>query len=155
MARRVPVDPESRTATGESHGAKSQGFPLRLSEVGYGDIKMHLLWRTGVRPAWRLEIRRQLERQAGPVGRVTDDDPVVVVLDPDEAEEFLVKRREPARVRRVDYKAAPPASHRRSMPPEPTAPGRRRAACARNGDIVHSVSTVRPARRESNALSAP
>ncbi len=151
MARRVPVDPEGRTATGESHGAKSQGFPLRLSKVIHGDIKMHLLWRTGVRPAWRLKIRRQLKRQAGPVGRVTDDDPVVVVLDPDEAEEFLVKRREPARVRRVDHKAAPPASHRRSMPPKLTVPGIKQLA----GDNVHSVSTVRPARRESNALSSP
>jgi hypothetical protein len=33
----------------------------------------------------------------------------------------LVKRREPARVRGVDYKAAPPASHGPSMPPKAAA----------------------------------
>jgi hypothetical protein len=35
----------------------------------------------------------------------------------------LVKRCEPARVRGVDHKAAPPASHGRSMPPTAAAPG--------------------------------
>ena len=103
MARRVFVDPESGTATGEPHGTESEGLLLRFIEVGHGDIKMHLLRRPGVRPARRLKIGGQLEGQPRPVGGVTDDDPVVVVLDPFEAEEFLVERREPARVRRVDH----------------------------------------------------
>jgi hypothetical protein len=126
MARRVPVDPESRTATREPHGTKSEGLLFRLIEVVYGDIEMHLLRRPGVRPARRLKIRRQLEGQARPVGRVTDHDPVVVVLDSDEAEELLVKHCEPARVRRVDHKAMPPAGHRRSMSPRAAAPCRAR-----------------------------
>jgi hypothetical protein len=125
MARRVPVDPESCTATGEPHGTESEGLLLRLIEVVHGNIEMHLLRRLGVRPARRPKIRCQLEGQARPVGRVTDDDPVVVVLDPDEAEKFLVERREPARVGGVDHKAVPSASHRRSMPPKAAVPGMR------------------------------
>ena len=91
MARRVLVDAECRTPAGEPHGTEGEGLLFCLIEVVHGDIEMHLLRRVGVRPARRPKIRRQLEGQARPVGCVTDDDPVVVVLDADEAEEFLVK----------------------------------------------------------------
>lgn len=116
MARRVLVDPEGLAATGEPHGSERKGVLLSLIHILHRNVEMHLLRWAGVRPARRLQVGRQLERQAGSVGRVTDDDPVVVVLHPDEAKEFLVERRQATRVRGINYKAVPPASHRRSMP---------------------------------------
>ena len=115
MARRISEDPESLTATGKGHGTKREGLLLGFIQVVYSDVEMHLLRRVGVRPARRPKLGRQLEREARPVGRVTDDNPVVVVLYPDEAEEFLVERRETTRVGSVDNKAAPLAGHEGSM----------------------------------------
>jgi hypothetical protein len=88
---------------------------LRPIEIFHGDIDTHLLRWLGIRPARRPKLGRQLEGHAGPVCYIADDDLVVVVLDADEAEELLVKHREAAPVRSVDYKAAPRPSHRRSM----------------------------------------
>lgn len=123
MARRILVDPEGLTATLKPHRAERKGVLLCLIDILNRDVEMHLLWWVGVRPARRLQIGRQLERQAGTVGRITDDDPVVVILHPNEAEQFLIERRQPTRVRGVDYKAVPPATHSRSMSSWPTGLG--------------------------------
>jgi len=92
MARRVLVDPESVTATGEPHRTERKGVLLGLIDILHRDVEMHLLGWVAVRPARRLKVGRQLEGQPGPVGRITDNHPVVVILHPDEAEEFLVER---------------------------------------------------------------
>lgn len=67
MARRVAVDPESRTATTKPHSAEREGVLLRLLDVVHGDIEMHLLRRISAWPAGRVQIGRQLEGQAGPL----------------------------------------------------------------------------------------
>jgi hypothetical protein len=93
MTRRVFVDPEILATTGQPHGTEGQGMLLGSIDILHRDVEMHLLWWVGVRPARRPQIGRELEGQAGPVGRVTDDDPVAVILHSDEPEEFLVERR--------------------------------------------------------------
>src|SRR5271154_5628801 len=55
MPRRVAVDPESRTAAGQTHSAERKGLLLGLLDVVHGDVQMHLLRRPGGRPAGRLK----------------------------------------------------------------------------------------------------
>ena len=115
MTGRIAVYAEARSLAGESPCAKTQGLFLCLVDVGHGDIEVHLLRVAGIGPLWWLQVRCELEGQPRAVGCVTDDHPVVVVLHPLHAEQFLIEGRQPAWVRAVNYESVPPSDHRPSL----------------------------------------
>lgn len=115
MAGRVAVYAEARSLAGKSSCAKTQGLFLCLVDVGHGDIDVHLLWVAGIGPLWWLQVGCELEGQPGAVGRVTDDHPVLVILHPLHAKQFLIESSQPTWVRAVNYESVPPSNHTLSL----------------------------------------
>lgn len=115
MTGRIAVNTKAWSLAGESPCAKIQGPFLCLVDVGYGDIEVHLLWVAGIGPLRRLQVGCELEGQPRPVGRVTDDHPVAVILHPLHAEQFLIEGRQAARIRAVNHEPMPPSDHSPSL----------------------------------------
>ncbi len=111
MPCRVAVDPEGLRSSGKPLSSQGQHLFLSAVDVTYRYVQMHLLRVAGIGPLWRLQVRRDLEGQAGPVGCITDDHPVTVILHPLHAEQFLIEDRQATRVRAVDHKSVPPSDH--------------------------------------------
>jgi hypothetical protein len=111
MPCRVAVDPEGLRSSGKPLSSQGQHLFLSAVDVTYRYVQMHLLRVAGIGPLWRLKVRRDLEGQAGPVGRITDDHPVIVILHPLHAEQFLIEGCQATRVRAVDHKSVPPSDH--------------------------------------------
>lgn len=99
---RIGEYPE-RLAAAKAPGAEREYLLLRLIEVADSDVEVHLLGKPGVWPRRGLEIRRELKGQPGPVRRVADHYPVLVVLHSLHAQDLLVEGGQPGRVWSIDH----------------------------------------------------
>src|SRR3712207_1341662 len=78
--RRIGVYAEPVPAAGQATRAESEHFLLAVIKAVHADVDMHLLRVIGIRPLRGTEVGHTLERDAWSIGRISDHDPVLVVL---------------------------------------------------------------------------
>jgi hypothetical protein len=117
VANRIGEDAKLLAPTVKPDRSQSEGGVFCDIKIIDPNIQMHLLRNIATWPRGGRPVVRPLESQAGSIRRVTDDNPVTVVLNPNHAEQPLIELSKGTRIRTIDDKSVPASDHGRRLVP--------------------------------------